>query len=328
MKYISHGVGGAPECMRLMDGSAPTPGPGQILIEVAYAGVNRPDVLQRAGRYPAPADASPVLGLEVSGTIAAVGSDVSEWKIGTPVTALVPGGGYAEYCLAPVGHVLPVPAGMSLASAAALPEVWYTVWANLVNLGRLKAGERLLVHGGSSGIGLCAIALAKHLGVECFVTVGSAEKVAFCLASGAHHAIDYQREDFANEVLKLTRNEGVDVVLDMVGAPYLQRNLGLLRRDGRLVSIAFLQGSKGEVDLMPMMVKRLTLTGSTMRARSVAEKAALRDALLANIWPALDKGELAPHICAQFALGEVVEAHKLMESSRHIGKIVLRVKDE
>ena len=328
MRYIDHGAGGAAECMQLKDGPRPLPAAGQILIEVAFAGVNRPDVLQRSGRYPAPMDASPVLGLEVSGTVAAVGNGVSEWKVGDRVTSLVPGGGYAEFCLAPASHALPIPVNMSMASAAALPEVWYTVWANLINLGHLKSGERLLVHGGSSGIGLCAIQLAKHLGAECIVTVGSDEKAKFCVEFGAQHAINYQTEDFARRVLECTHNEGVEVVLDMVGIPYFQRNLGVLRRDGRLVSIAFLQGSKGEVDLLPVMMKRLTLTGSTMRARSVAEKAALRDALLTNIWPALARGELTPHVCETFALEDVAKAHQLMESSRHIGKIVLRVKEE
>ncbi len=328
MRYVDHGTGGGPECMRLRDAPRPTPGPSQILIEVGFAGVNRPDVLQRSGRYPAPLDASPVLGLEVAGTVTAVGNDVNDWKPGDRVTALTPGGGYAEYCLAPAAHVLPIPTGMSMSSAAALPEVWFTVWANLIDLGHLKAGQRLLVHGGSSGIGLCAIQLAKYLGVECIVTVGSDEKAAFCEAFGAHHAINYQNEDFARKVLEYTKNEGVEVVLDMVGVPYFQRNLGVLKRDGRLVSIAFLQGSKGDVDLLPVMMKRLTLTGSTMRARSIDEKAVLRDALFSNIWPSLARGELPPHIHEIFALNDVEHAHRLMESSRHIGKIVLRVKGE
>jgi NADPH:quinone reductase len=326
MRYVDHGGGGAADCMRILEGTRPKPAAGQILIEVAFAGVNRPDVLQRSGRYPPPIDASPLLGLEVSGTIVEIGSGVTQWSVGDQVTSLVPGGGYAEYCVAPAAHALPIPSNLDLAGAAALPEVWYTVWGNLVGLGRLRAGERLLIHGGASGIGLCAIQLAKHLGVECIVTVGSDEKAKFCVEFGAKHAINYQTEDFANKVLALTQNQGVDVVLDMVGAPYFQRNLGVLRRDGRLISIAFLQGSKGEFDLLPVMVKRLTLTGSTMRARSIAEKAALRDALLTNIWPELANGGLAPHICATFPLKDVVEAHQLMESSRHIGKIVLRVK--
>ncbi|MBL0077388.1 MAG: NAD(P)H-quinone oxidoreductase [Rhodocyclaceae bacterium] len=326
MKYINHGAGGLAECMQVSEMPTPQPAAGQVLIEVAYAGVNRPDVLQRSGRYPAPPDASPVLGLEVAGEVAGLGEGVTQWQVGDKVCALTPGGGYAQFCLAPEGHVLPLPTGMSLEAAAALPEVWFTVWANLVGLGRLKAGERLLIHGGSSGIGLCAIQLAKYLGVESLVTVGSDDKAAFCLAYGAHHAINYNTSDFHSQVMTMTADEGVDVVLDMVGAPYFQRNLSVLRRDGRLVSIAFLQGSKGEVDLLPIMIKRLTLTGSTMRARSVAEKVVIRDSLRSNIWPALSKGELTPHICETFALENATQAHELMESGLHIGKIVLDVK--
>lgn len=325
MKYIDHGAGGDADCMRLVEGPAPQAGPGQILIEVVCAGINRPDVLQRSGRYPPPPDASPLLGLEVAGRVAAVGAGVTEWKVGAGVTALTPGGGYAEYCVAAAGHALPIPDGMDFATAAALPETWFTVWANLVDLGRLKSGERLLVHGGSSGIGLVAIQLAKHLGVECLVTVGSEEKADFCRKAGATHAINYRGADFAEEVKTLTAGAGVDVILDMVGAPYLQRNLASLRRDGRLVYVAFLEGSKGEADLLPIMVKRLTVTGSTMRPRTLAEKTAIRDALAANIWPALGRGELLPHLFARFPLAQAADAHRLMESSRHIGKIVLDV---
>lgn len=325
MKFIDHGKGGDATCMQLAEGPVPQPGPGQILIEVVCAGINRPDVLQRSGKYPPPPDASPVLGLEVAGRIAALGEGVTDWKVGAGVTALTPGGGYAEYCVAPASHALPIPEGMDYATAAALPETWFTVWANLVDLGQLKRGERLLVHGGSSGIGLVAIQLAKHLGVECFVTVGSEEKAAFCRTAGAAHAINYRTQDFAEEVKRLTGGTGVDVVLDMVGAPYLQRNLACLRRDGRLVYVAFLEGSKGEADLLPVMVKRLTVTGSTMRPRTLAEKAAIRDALAANIWPALSRGELLPHLYARFPLEQVADAHRLMESSKHIGKIVLEV---
>lgn len=325
MKYVEHGKGGDPSCMSLADGPIPTPGPGQILIEVVCAGVNRPDCLQRSGKYPPPPDASPILGLEVAGRVKAVGEGVTEWKVGAGVTALTPGGGYAEYCVAAASHAQPIPDGMDYATAAALPETWFTVWANLVDLGRLKRGERLLVHGGSSGIGLVAVQLAKHLGVECIVTVGSDEKATFCRTAGASHAINYRTQDFGDEVKRLTNGIGVDVVLDMVGAPYLQRNLASLRRDGRLVYVAFLEGSKGEADLMPVMIKRLTITGSTMRPRTVTEKAAIRDALAANIWPALSRGELLPHLFARFPLAEVADAHRLMESNKHIGKIVLEV---
>jgi putative PIG3 family NAD(P)H quinone oxidoreductase len=326
MKQIIHGADGTPDSMRVGDGVQPQPGPGEILIEVHCAGVNRPDVLQRAGRYPPPPGASPILGLEAAGTVAALGEGVTEWKVGQPVTALVPGGGYAEYCTAPAAHALPIPDGLDMAQAAALPETWFTVWANLVDLGRLKKGERLLAHGGSSGIGLTAIQLARHLGAECFVTVGSEEKARFCRDFGADHAINYREKDFLREARALTGGEGVDVVLDMVGAPYVQKNLSLLRRDGRLVLIAFLEGSKGEFDLMPVMLKRLTITGSTMRPRTVAEKSAIRDALLKNIWPEIAAGRLRPHIHATFTLAQAGEAHRLMESSAHIGKIVLQVK--
>ena len=326
MKYIDHGVGGDAECMQLAEGPAPQAGPGQILIEVVCAGINRPDVLQRSGRYPPPPDASPVLGLEVAGRVAAVDAGVTEWKVGDGVAALTAGGGYAEYCVAAASHALPIPPGMDFATAAALPETWFTVWANLGDLGRRTSGERLLVHGGSSGIGLTAIQLAKHLGVECIVTVGNEEKAAFCRAAGAAHAINYRTADFAAEVKRITGGSGVDVILDMVGAPYLQRNLNSLRRDGRLVYVAFLEGSKGEADLMPVMLKRLTITGSTMRPRTLAEKTAIRDALVANIWPALARGELLPHVFARFPLAHAADAHLLMESSRHIGKIVLEVR--
>ena len=326
MKYIDHGAGGDADCMRLAEGPAPQAGPGQILIEVVCAGVNRPDVLQRSGRYPPPPDASPVLGLEVAGRVAALGAGVTEWEVGDGVAALTAGGGYAEYCVAAASHALPIPPGMDFASAGALPETWFTVWANLVDLGCLKSGERLLVHGGSSGIGLTAIQLAKYLGVECIVTVGNDEKAAFCRTAGAAHAINYRTADFAAEVKRITGGAGVDVILEMVGAPYLQRNLASLRRDGRLVYVAFLEGSKGEADLMPIMIKRLTVTGSTMRPRSLAEKTAIRDALAVHIWPALGRGELQPHLFARFPLAQASEAHRLMDSSRHIGKIVLEVR--
>ncbi|MFA6440905.1 MAG: NAD(P)H-quinone oxidoreductase [Sterolibacterium sp.] len=325
MKYIAYGTVGTPESMCVVDGAMPVPAAGEILIEVAYAGVNRPDVAQRSGRYPPPPGASTILGLEVAGRVAALGEGVRQWQVGDSVTALVPGGGYAEYCVTPAAHALPIPAGMGLAEAAGLPETWFTVWANLVNIGELKPGERLLVHGGSSGIGLTAILLARHLGAQVFVTVGSQEKAEFCRAYGADFAIDYTTEDFVAKVKEITAGEGVDVVLDMVGGSYLQRNVSVLRRDGRLVMIAFLQGSKTEFDFLPVMLKRLRLSGSTMRPRSIAEKAAIRDALLQHIWPSLASGQLKPHLFATFPLDQAAEAHRLMESSRHVGKIVLQV---
>ncbi len=326
MRQIIYGVEGTPESIQVAEGDRPQPGAGEILIEVHFAGINRPDVLQRSGRYPPPPGASPILGLEVSGMVAALGEGVTEWKVSDCVTALVPGGGYAEYCVAPAAHALPIPEGLDMAQAAALPETWFTVWANLVDLGRLKAGERLLVHGGSSGIGLTAIQLARHLGVESIVTVGSEEKARFCRDFGADHAINYRQDDFVQKVKEITAGEGVDVILDMVGGSYLQKNVNLLRRDGRMVLIAFLEGSKTEFDFMPVMLKRLTITGSTMRPRTVAEKTAIRDALLKNIWPEIAACRLRPHLHAVFPLAEAGKAHHLMESSAHIGKIVLQVK--
>ncbi len=325
MRYIDHGAGGSPECMQLAEGPVPQPGPGDIRIRVAFAGVNRPDCLQRSGRYPPPPGASPILGLEVAGTIDAVGEGVTAWSIGDRVTALTPGGGYAEYCVAPAAHALPIPAGLTLADAAALPETWFTVWANLAVMGRLQAGERVLIHGGSSGIGLTAIQLARRIGAEVLVTVGSAEKAAYCREAGAHHAINYKERDFAEEVRSLTGGAGVNVVLDMVGAPYFARNTAVLARDGRLVIIAFLEGSKAELDLMPIMLKRLTVTGSTMRPRTLAEKQAIRDDLLRQVWPGFADGSLRSHLHARFPLAEAADAHRLMESSRHVGKIVLDV---
>ena len=311
--------------MRLSCGLRPSPAAGEILIEVAYAGVNRPDVLQRAGVYPPPPGASGVLGLEVSGRVSALGEGVAGWQIGDRVAALTPGGAYAEYCVAPAAHALPVPESMDMAVAAALPETWFTVWANLIDMGRLRRGERLLVHGGSSGIGLSALALARHVGAETFVTVGGAEKAAFCREFGADHVIDYRQEDFVGRVREMTGGEGVDVILDMVGGDYLPKDVRLLRRDGRLLLIAFLAGSKVNFDFMPVMMKRLTITGSTMRARSFAEKAAICDALRVSVWPALADGTLRTHIGATFPLARAGEAHRLMESGRLIGKIVLDV---
>ncbi|MEN9357543.1 MAG: hypothetical protein RL695_1714 [Pseudomonadota bacterium] len=327
MRYIRHDTAASIDAMSCVEGERPVPGEGEILIEVAYAGVNRPDVLQRAGKYPPPPGASPVLGLEVAGRVAALGAGVSEWRVGDRVAALAPGGGYAEYCLAAAAHALPVPAGVALARAAALPETWFTVWANLIDLARLKRGERLLVHGGASGIGLAAIQLARHVGAEVFVTVGSPEKAAFCKDFGADHVLEYRQEDFLTRVKEITGGEGVDVVLDMVGGTSLQKDVSVLRRDGRLVMIAFLEGSKTAFDFMPVMMKRLTLTGSTMRARSLAEKAAICAALRPVVWPALMAGSLKTHVCATFPLVQASEAHRLMESGHHIGKIVLQVND-
>jgi NADPH2:quinone reductase len=326
MRYIDHGAGGGPESMQLKTGPVPEVGAGDVLIEVVAAGVNRPDVLQRSGRYPPPRDASPYLGLEVAGRVVALGQGVTEWRIGDEVCALTNGGGYAEYAIAPAGQVLPVPQGLTMIQAAALPETYFTVWANVFERGRLAAGESLLVHGGSSGIGMTAIQLAKARGATVFCTVGSPAKAQACLDAGADAAIDYRRQDFVTEAARLTGNRGVDVVLDMVGGPYIERNLRLLALEGRLVQIAFLQPSRVEVDWLPLMMKRLTFTGSTLRARPGAEKAALAQQLRSHVWPLLEEGRALPWIHRVFGFDAVAEAHALMESSEHIGKIMLAVR--
>jgi putative PIG3 family NAD(P)H quinone oxidoreductase len=325
MRQIEHGQGGAAECMAVTQGPVPAPAPGDVLIRVAYAGVNRPDVLQRSGSYPPPPGASPLLGLEVSGEVVAVGEGTSLWSVGDKVCALTPGGGYAEYCVVPAEHCLPVPAGLSMLEAAALPENYFTVWTNLFERGRLQAGETLLVHGGSSGIGLTAIQLGSHFGARVLTTVGSAEKAQACLKAGATQAINYREQDFAQVVAEASEGRGVDVILDMVGGDYIQRNLATLALEGRLVQIAFLEGSKQTLDAMPIMLKRLTFTGSTLRPRSREQKAGIATALREQVWPLLDAGQCKPVIHATFPLAEVVEAHRLMESSQHIGKIMLEV---
>ena len=326
MKYIDHGRGGDADVLQLAERDMPEVGAGEVLIRVAYAGVNRPDVLQRMGSYPPPRGASPWLGLEVSGVVAAVGQGVPEWKKGDRVCALVDGGGYAEYVTAPAGQVLPVPAGFSMAQAASLPETAFTVWANVVERGRLAEGETLLVHGGTSGIGVMAIQVAKALGARVFCTVGTPEKAEAALKLGADAAIDYRRRDFMVEVSRLTEGQGVDVILDMVGGPYIERNLKSLAVEGRLVQIAFLQASKVEVDWMRLMLKRLTFTGSTLRARSPEEKERLSRALQDYLWPLLEAGKVKPVIDRAFPLEKAAEAHRRMESSEHVGKILLAVK--
>lgn len=325
MKYIDHGRGGDADVLRLAERDLPEVGAGEVLIRVAYAGVNRPDVLQRAGSYPPPRGASPHLGLEVAGVVAAVGQGVPEWQKGDRVCALVNGGGYAEYVAAPAGQVLPVPAGLSMAQAAALPETVLTVWANVVERGRLQTGETLLVHGGTSGIGVAAIQIAKALGARVFCTVGTPEKAGAAQKLGADAAIDYRRRDFMVEVSKLTGGRGVDVILDMVGGPYIERNLRSLALEGRLVQIAFMQTAKVEVDWMPLMLRRLTFTGSTLRARSAEEKARLSRAVQDNVWPMVEDGRVQAVIDRVFPLDSAAEAHRRMESSDHIGKILLAV---
>ncbi len=325
MRQIAYGPGESADSLRVIEAPAPVPGPGEVLIRVDYAGVNRPDLLQRSGKYPPPPDASPVLGLEVSGHVAALGAGAGPWQVGQAVCALTPGGGYAELCKAPSGQVLPVPEGATFEQAAGMPETWFTVWANLVELGHLQRGERVLVHGGSSGIGLAAIELAKLRGAQCLVTVGGDDKADFCRKFGAFAAINYRNEDFVSRVRELTGGEGVDVVLDMVGGDYIPRNLSVLRRDGRLVLIAFQRGSRVDLDFSPVMRNRLVVTGSTMRPRTVAEKTKIRDALLREVWPACADGRVRTHVHASFPLAQAAEAHRLMESGRHVGKILLRV---
>lgn len=326
MRYIDHGKGGPAEVLKLAEGPVPQPQAGEVVIEVHYAGVNRPDVLQRSGNYPPPPGASPFIGLEVAGRISAVAVDVTQWKTGDLVCALTPGGGYAEYCAVPAPHCLPIPKGLSLAEAAALPENFYTVWTNVFDRGRLKAGETFLVHGGSSGIGLTAIQLAKAFGATVYTTVGNKEKAEFCRNIGADAAINYREQDFAAEVSQLTNRNGVDLILDMVGGPYIEKNLKALALEGRLVQIAFLQASSVTLDCMPIMLKRITFTGSTLRPRTVAQKAAIAQDLLQQVWPLLESRKVKPVIHATFPLKDAALAHALMESSKHIGKIMLEVK--
>lgn len=325
MKAIAIREPGGPDVLELREIATPEPGHGEILIKVAAAGVNRPDTIQRMGLYPAPPGSPETPGLEVAGEVVATGPGVTLWKAGDKVCALVGGGGYAEYCLAHEAHALPVPHGFTMTEAAALPETFFTVWTNVFERGALKAGETFLVHGGSSGIGTTAIQLANLFGATVIATAGSAEKCAACEKLGAHAAINYREKDFAEEAKRLTEGRGVDVILDMVGGDYIQRNINAGATDGRIVSIAFLNGPTAEVNFMPVMLKRLTLTGSTLRPRSIEEKAALASALKAKVWPLLDAGRVKPQIDTVFPLAEAAKAHALMERSSHIGKIVLTV---
>lgn len=325
MRLIDHGTGGAIDCLQIKQLPIPTPGPGQVLIRVMYAGVNRPDILQRSGSYPPPADASPYLGLEVSGEICALGADVTNWTIGQAVCALTPGGGYAEYCVVSASHCMPVLAGLSMLQAAALPETYLTVWTNVFERGGLQQGETVLIHGGSSGIGLTAIQLAKAFGAKVFTTVGNKEKADACREHGADIVIPYREQDFLEVIQEETQGLGVNLILDMVGGDYMQRNLSALALEGRLVQIAFLQGSSVQLNAMPIMLKRLTFTGSTLRARSLQQKADLVTALQSSVWPLLEQGRCLPVIHAVFSMDQVGEAHALMESSQHIGKIMLAI---
>jgi putative PIG3 family NAD(P)H quinone oxidoreductase len=314
---------GGPEVLQETRVPVPVPGPGQILIAVNYAGVNRPDALQRAGKYAPPPDASPLPGLEAAGVVAAVGPGVQRWAVGNGVTALLPGGGYAEFAVTHEDHALPVPEGMDMAQAAALCETHFTVWSNVVMRGGLKGGERFLVHGGSSGIGTTAIQLARELGARVFATAGSAVKCAACEDLGAERAINYREEDFV-EVLRA--EGGADLILDMVGGDYIARNFKTLVLDGRLVQIAFLQAPVAEVNFAVLMTKRLTMTGSTLRPQSDQAKAAIAAELRTHVWPLLSAGKIGPVMDSEFALADAAQAHARMESSEHIGKIVLKVR--
>ncbi len=315
---------GGPEVLRATTRPVPQPAKGQVIIKVAAAGINRPDVLQRAGAYPAPPGASDLPGLEVSGIVAAMGDGVSSPPLGTPVCALVAGGGYAEYVAVDARHCLPVPAGFDMIQAASLPETFFTVWHNVFERGALQAGESLLVHGGAGGIGTTAIQLAKALGARVFATAGGPTKCQACRDLGADRAIDYTTEDFV-EVIKAETGKGVDVILDMVGGDYITRNVKALAPDGRLVSIAFLKGSTTELNFMSVMLKRLTLTGSTLRPQPDDAKARMADALRARVWPLVAQGRIRSVVHATFPLAQAAEAHRLMEANTHIGKIVLVV---
>lgn len=322
MRAVEISKPGGPEVLVPTTRPIPEPAPGQVIIKVAYAGVNRPDALQRAGSYAPPPDASDLPGLECSGEIVGIGQGVSEWRLGDKVCALLPGGGYAEYVATPAVHCLPVPEGMGMKEAACLPETFYTVWTNVFMRGGLEGGEKFLVHGGSSGIGTTAIQLAKAFGARVFATAGSAEKCKACEDLGAEKAINYKEDDFV-EVMKA--EGGADLILDMVGGDYIPRNIKALAEDGRLVQIAFLQGPVAEVNFALIMVRRLTVTGSTLRPQSVAAKAAIARELREKVWPLLDAGRVAPVMDSSFAFEKAADAHARMESSGHIGKIVLEV---
>ncbi len=322
MRVVEIAEPGGPDVLRSTERDVPRPAHGQILVRVAWAGVNRPDALQRAGNYAPPPGASDLPGLEASGHVAALGPGVTEWDVGDPVCALLPGGGYAEYVVTSASHALPVPEGLGLREAACLPETFFTVWSNVFQRGGLRAGERFLVHGGSSGIGTTAIQLARHFGARVFATAGSVEKCSACEALGAERAINYHEEDFV-EVLRGTG--GAQLILDMVGGDYIARNIKSLADEGRLVQIAFLQGAKVTLNMAEVMMRRLTLTGSTLRPQSDLAKARIARSLHSDVWPLLAGGRVAPVMDRSYPLADAAEAHRRMESSAHIGKLVLEV---
>lgn len=323
MRHVSIREAGGPDVLVLDSGPVPRAGPGEMLIRVEAAGVNRPDVMQREGKYNPPPGASPIPGLEVAGEVAALGDGVRGHAIGDRVCALVAGGGYAEYCSAPAPQVLPVPEGLSMVEAAGVPETFFTVWTNVFERGRLQEGETILIHGGSSGIGTTAIQLARLFGAGAIATAGSAEKCRACLDLGAGHAVNYRERDFVQAVEDITAGRGVDVILDMVGGDYVQRNISCLAPEGRLVQISFLQSPLCELNLAPLTARRLTLTGSTLRPRTVEQKGAIAGQLREKVWPLFAAGRLRVPVHARFPLERASEAHRLMESSVHIGKIIL-----
>ena len=325
MRYIHISEHGGPEVMQIKEGPLPDPGNGEVLIKVHAAGVNRPEVMQRQGLYPPPQGASPILGLEVAGEVEAIGKDVSAWSVSDRVCALTNGGGYAEYVAVPAGQCLPVPTGLTLEEAAALPETFFTVWSNVFDRARLKPGESFLVHGGGSGIGITAIQMAGALGSKVFTTAGSKEKCAVCRRFGADVAVNYHEQDYVEVLKKITNGQGVNVILDMVGGDYVSRNLELAAKDGRIVSISFIKGSRVEIDMMHILLKRLIVTGSTLRPRSAEAKAEIAEKLRVHIWPLIENNKIKPLIAARFPLEDVAESHRLMESSKHIGKIILTV---
>jgi putative PIG3 family NAD(P)H quinone oxidoreductase len=327
MRYVAISAPGGPEVLQLAEGPQPVPQGSEVLIAVQAAGVNRPDLLQRAGKYPPPEGASPILGLEVAGTVVARGP-AAALAVGDRVCALVPGGGYAEFCLAPDAQCLPVPAGCSPVEAAGIPETFFTVWANLFQIGRLQAGERVLVHGGASGIGTTAIQLAAAFGAEVYATAGSAEKCAACLSLGAKAAINYRAAAFVDEVQRLTAGRGVNVVLDIVAGPYTALNLRCLATEGRLVQVGAQQGAEVTLNWMRVMQKRLTLTGSTMRPRPIADKARIARELRAQVWPLLESRQVRVLVDRVFPLAEVRQAHEHLERGRHIGKVILQVRPD
>ncbi len=323
MGYISMKEAGGPDVLTSATTDTPTPKPDEVLIKVAYAGVNRPDVVQRQGLYPPPPGASPILGLEVSGEIVAVGESVTAFNVGDCVCALANGGGYAQYAVAPEGQCLSAPKGLPMELAAALPETCFTVWTNVFDRGALQPGETLLIHGGASGIGTSAIQMAKAWDATVFVTVSSEQKRQACLALGADLAINYSEQDFVDVIDAETEGRGVDVILDMVGGDYIQRNMSAAALDGRIVNIAFLRGPQNELNLLPMMLKRLTLTGSTLRPQSPEAKASIAKNLQQHIWPLIEAGTMTPKLAKVFSASDATNAHQLMESHDLIGKVVL-----